>query len=163
MPRIAGTTSVSATAVKRERIRGTSMGGGLFLYGSVTRHRCMSRADALVMDGHRGAEPSPGPEERAVGVGEPEATVRGRVAPVAAPVVVVQAGPVAGEVLREQDVLQVVAAWPKTGNADGVAIHRFVGDATTDGEHADGRRPGTRAVDRERGQDRLIAVVGDEH
>src|SRR5713226_6834366 len=101
------------------------------------------------MDGHQGAKPGPAPEERAVGVREPKAAVRGRIAPVAAPVVVVQAGPVTREVLGEQDVLKVVAAWPKTGNADCVAIHRLIRDATTDGEHPDGRRTCPCAVDRE--------------
>src|SRR5712691_2441647 len=162
MPRIAGTTSVSATAPKSERIRGNSMAGGSFL-GSDTRCRCRSRAEALVMDRHRGAKPGPAPQERAVGVRQPQAAVRGGIAPVAAPVVVVQAGPVAGEVLGEQDVLQVVAAWPKTGNADGVAVHRLIGDAPADGEHANGRRTRAGAVDRQRSEDWLITLVGDEH
>src|ERR1700730_4664437 len=100
MPRIAGTTSVSATAPKREKMRVSSMGWwGALSYGSM-RYRCISRADALVMDGHRDANPGPAPQERAIGVCEPKAAVRGRISPLAAPVVVVQAGSVAGEVLR---------------------------------------------------------------
>src|SRR5437016_884803 len=136
-------------------------GGGALSNCSVTRYRCRSRAEALVMDGHRRAKPGPGPQERTVGVGQPQATMRGRIAPVAAPVVVVQAGPVAGEVLGKQDVLQVVAARPKTGNTDGVAVHRLVGDAPADGEHADRRRTRTRTVDCQRGENWLIAIVGD--
>src|SRR5260370_42204893 len=162
MPGIAGPTSVSGRGPKREKIRGSSMGEGLS-YGSVTRYRCRSRAEALVMDGHRGAKPGQVPEEGAVGVGKSKAAGRGRIAQVAAPVVVVQTGSVAGEVLGEQNVLQVVAAWPETRNADGVAVHRFIRHAPADGEHAEGRRTRPGTVDRERGQDGLIAVVSDEH
>src|SRR5215207_3410636 len=80
----------------------------------------------------RCAERRPTPEERAIGVRQAEAAVRGAVAPVAAPVVVVNAGAVAGEVLRKQDVGEVVAArrearrasagespWWGTGHAHG--------------------------------------------
>jgi len=49
-------------------------GWGSF-FGSVTRYRCRSRADPLVMDRHWGAQPGPVPQESAVGVREPEAAV----------------------------------------------------------------------------------------
>src|SRR5947208_16679805 len=65
---------------KERKDQGQFHGWGSF-YGSVTRCRCRSRAEALVMDGHRRAKPGPGPQERAVGVGKPQAAMRGRIAP----------------------------------------------------------------------------------
>src|SRR5216684_924045 len=100
----------------------------------------------LVVDGYQRAQPGPIPEKSTVGVREPKAAVRGGVAPIAAPVVVVKACPVAGEVLREQHVLQVVAAGPEPRDADGVAVHGFIRHTPADGVHAEGRWPWARAV-----------------
>src|SRR4051812_35742520 len=96
--------------------------------------RITSPTRALVVDGQRRADMGPFPQQCAVAVGQPEAAVRPGVAPVAAPVVVVEAGTIAGEVLGEQDVGQVVAAGPEARDADGVAVHRLVGDAPKNGE-----------------------------
>src|SRR5437879_11401792 len=101
---MAGTTSVSANAPKSEKMRGSSMGvwcqspSGRLDAGVVP-----SRARSLsVMYGDGGAEAGPGPQNGAVGVGQAQAAVRGGVAPVATPVVVVKAGAVACEVLGDR-------------------------------------------------------------
>src|SRR3982074_2024333 len=100
-----------------------------------------------VVDYHRRSQMGPLPEPGAVGVVQAKAAVAASIAPHAAPVVVVQAGAVAGEVLGEQDVGQVVPAWTKGGNANRVAVHRFVGHAAQDRKDASRGRPRSRAFD----------------
>src|SRR6185436_12259185 len=88
-----------------------------------------------------------------------EAAVGAGVAPAAAPVVVVQAGAVAGEVLGEEYVGQVVATGAEAGDADGVAVHRLVGDAPQNGEYAGWGGAVARAFDGQERVDRVAALV----
>src|SRR6266536_4556268 len=122
-----------------------------------------TRPTPLVVDVHRSAEGGPAPEKGAVGVREAQTAVRGGVAPVAAPVVVVQAGAIAGEVLREQHVGQEVPAWPKPRDANRVTVHRLVRYPADDPEHAERRRPRARAMNRQRRQHGPIVLVRGEH
>src|SRR5216683_5306118 len=101
----------------------------------------------LVVNHYWRANVGPFPEPGAVAVGEAEAAVAAGVAPGTAPVVVVEAGAIAGEVLGEQHVGQVVPAWSKARDADGVAVHCFVGDAPQDREDAGRRWPRASAAD----------------
>ena len=82
------------------------------------------------------------------------------VTPGAAPVVVVETGAIAREVLREQHVGQVIAAGPKPRDADRVAIHRFVRHAAEDGEHANRRRSRPGAFDREERVHQAVTLIG---
>src|SRR5947209_14245727 len=162
---MAGTTSVSANAPKSEKMRGSSIRvwcqspSGRLDAGVVP-----SRARSLsVMYGDGGAEAGPGPQNGAVGVGQAQAAVRGGVAPVATPVVVVKAGAVACEVLGEEYVGQVVAAWAEAWDADRVAVHRLVGDPTDNGEDAQWRGARSSAVDGQCGEHRRRAFIRDQH
>src|SRR6266851_753743 len=82
------------------------------------------------------------------------------IAPHTAPVVVVQAGAVAREVLGEQYIGQVVATRTEARDTDRVAVHGFVGDASDNREHAGWRRPRTGALDGQERVDWRIALVG---
>ena len=78
-----------------------------------------------------------------------------RVAPVAAPVVVVNAGAVGGEVLGEQHVLEVVAARRVARNrgVDPLAGHRFVRYPPQDVVDARRRTVGNRPLEGQRRPD----------
>src|SRR5260370_898142 len=86
--------------------------------GSSTAPHLAANADGRLP---RGRSPRPG----AAAAGRAEAAGAAGVAPRAAPVVVVKAGTVAGEVLSERHFGQVVPAWPEPRDANRVAIHCF--------------------------------------
>src|ERR1700687_485760 len=106
----------------------------------------------LRKDQDRSTYLGPVPGELGFVVGDPQAAVRTGVAPVAAPVVVVNAGSVGREVLREQDVLQVVPARrvARDRRIYALAGHGLVRDSPQDAVEARRGRPTDRALERQR-------------
>src|SRR5262249_3424794 len=106
-------------------------------------------------DVHGGADVGPIPGEFRLVVANPQTAVRAGVAPVAAPVVVVNAGAFGGEVLRPQYVLEEIAAGLIAGNwrVHALAGHRLVWYAPQDVMSASWGPVADRALERERRPD----------
>src|SRR5438552_7030396 len=100
----------------------------------------------LVVGHDRGAIVDPDPEPVGIVVSQTETAVAAGVAEVARPVVVVQGGAVAGEILGKEHVLDVVATRGVPRDAEPLAAHRVVRDPSHDAERANGGRPFRDAV-----------------
>src|SRR5205085_62809 len=87
-----------------------------------------ARTTRLLEDVDRGSDAGPLPRELGLVQTDAKTSVRATIAPIRAPVVVVNAGAVSGEVLRVQHVVEVVPARRSARNRRNHALagHRFV-------------------------------------